>query len=69
MFTLTKKKHTLHPKNEQGKQESGAVSEVENYSSHAEPAQKARPAGDWKMWPQTPGSDKHTKKQLLIFED
>lgn len=31
MFTLTKKKHTLHPKNEQGKQASGAASEVEKY--------------------------------------
>lgn len=49
MFTLTKKKHTLHPKNEQGKQASGAASEVEKYSSHEESAQKARHAGDWRM--------------------
>ena len=42
MFTLTKKKHTPHPKNEQGKQASGAASEVEKYSSHKESAQKAK---------------------------
>lgn len=61
MFTLTKKKHTLHPKNEQGKQASGAASEVEKYSSHKESAQKARHAGEWKMWPQNPGTENHTK--------
>lgn len=49
MFTLTKKKHTLHPKNEQGKQASSTASEVEKYSSHKESAQKARHTGDWKM--------------------
>lgn len=49
MFTLTKRKHTLHPKYEQGKQASSAASEVEKYSSHKEPAQKARQAGEWKM--------------------
>lgn len=53
MFTLTKKKHNLHPKNELGKQASGAASEVENYSSHKESAQKARILEDTatKSWP------------------
>lgn len=46
MFTLTKKKHTLYPRNEQGKQARGAASLVEKYSSHKESAQKARHTGD-----------------------
>lgn len=53
--TLTKKKHTLHPKNEQRKQ----ASEVEKNSSHIESAQK----GDSEMWPQNPWLHKPHKKQ------
>lgn len=61
MFTLTKKKkHTLFIQSRENRRTAQLV-RWKSISSNEESAQKARRAGDWKLQPQNPGSDKHTK--------
>lgn len=60
VHTDKEKKHTLFIQSRENRRTAQLV-RWKSISSNEESAQKARRAGDWKLQPQNPGSDKHTK--------